>query len=138
MRALHTRFKRLLKLRNLEFFQLVLSDDERSAFLLVLEERLEDFDSQGDNHISVYLVTHFELSDQSYKDVLSFNDDLLGIKHNCSYSMDILSVKEEFDFDFPFDMLAIKRYVQELINMLGINLTLPEMKERDFDKLSQD
>ncbi len=40
MRALHTRFKRLLKLRNLEFFQLVLSDDERSAFLLVLEERL--------------------------------------------------------------------------------------------------
>ncbi len=52
--------------------------------------------------------------------------------------MDILSVKEEFDFDFPFDMLAIKRYVQELINMLGINLTLPEMKERDFDKLSQD
>ncbi|BDB95462.1 hypothetical protein BSG8_42140 [Bacillus subtilis subsp. natto] len=52
--------------------------------------------------------------------------------------MDILSVKEEFDFDFPFDMLAIKRYVQELINILGINLTLPEMKERDFDKLSQD
>ncbi|ARW31582.1 uncharacterized protein S101441_02033 [Bacillus subtilis subsp. subtilis] len=66
MRALHTRFKRLLKLRNLEFFQLVLSDDERSAFLLVLEERLEDFDSQGGNQISVYLVTHFELSDQSY------------------------------------------------------------------------
>lgn len=60
------------------------------------------------------------------------------MKHNCSYVMDILSVKEEFDFDFPFDMLAIKRYVQELINILGINLTLPEMKERDFDKLSQD
>ncbi|MGG0969552.1 hypothetical protein ABE128_03955 [Bacillus subtilis] len=117
---------------------MVLSDDERSAFLLVLEERLEDLDSQGGNHISVYLVTHFELSDQSYKDVLSFNDDLLGMKHNCSYSMDILSVKEEFDFDFPFDMLAIKSYVQELIKMLGIDITLPEMKERDFDKLSQD
>ncbi|MCY8199193.1 hypothetical protein MOC25_05730 [Bacillus subtilis] len=117
---------------------MVLSDDERSAFLLVLEERLEDFDSQGGNHISVYLVTHFELSDQSYKDVLSFNDDLLGMKHNCSYAMDILSVKEEFDFDFPFNMLAIKSYVQELIKRLGIDITLPEMKERDFDKLSQD
>ncbi|MGO0713510.1 hypothetical protein P5408_012065 [Bacillus subtilis] len=117
---------------------MVLSDDERSAFLLVVDKRLVDFDSQGGNHISVYLVTHFELSDQSYKDVLNFNDDLLDMKHNCSYSMDILSVKEEFDFDFPFDMLAIKRYVQELINMLAINLTLPEMKERDVDKLSQD
>ncbi|KIL30430.1 hypothetical protein B4071_1788 [Bacillus subtilis] len=52
--------------------------------------------------------------------------------------MDILSVKEEFDFDFPFNMLAIKSYVQELIKMLGIDIILPEMKERDFDKLSQD
>ncbi len=138
MRALHTRFKRLLKLRNLEFFQLVLCDDERSAFLLVVDKRLVDFDSQGGNLISVYLVTHFELSDQSYKDILSFNDDLLGMKHNCSYATDILSVKEEFDFDFPFNMLAIKSYVQELIKMLGIDITLPEMKERDFDKLSQD
>ncbi|RJS57410.1 hypothetical protein CJ481_16860 [Bacillus subtilis] len=60
------------------------------------------------------------------------------MKHNCSYAMDILSVKEEFDFDFPFDMLAIKRYVQELIKMLGIDLTLPEMIEKDFEKLSQD
>lgn len=94
---------------------MVLCDDERSAFLLVLDERLVDFDSQGGNHISVYLVTHFELSDQSYKDVLSFNDDLLGMEHNCSYAMDILSVKEELDFDFPFNMLAIKSYVQELI-----------------------
>lgn len=58
------------------------------------------------------------------------------MKHNCSYAMDILSVKEEFDF--PFNMLAIKSYVQELIKMLGIDITLPEMKERDFDKLSQD
>lgn len=138
MRALHTRFKRLLKLRNLEFFQLVLCDDERSAFLLVVDKRLVDFDSQGGNQFSVYLVTHFELSDQSYNDVLSFNDDLLGMKHNCSYAMDTLSVKEEFDFDFPFNMLAIKSYVQELIKMLGIDITLPEMKERDFDKLSQD
>ncbi|KJJ42381.1 hypothetical protein UM89_07100 [Bacillus subtilis] len=117
---------------------MILCDDVRSAFLLILDERLVDSDSQVGNHISVYLVTHFELSDQSYKDVLSFNDDLLGMKHNCSYTMDILSVKEEFDFDFPFDMLAIKRYVQELIKMLGIYLTLPEMIERDFDKLSQD
>lgn len=67
----------------------------------------------------------------------SFNDDLLGMEHNCSYAMDILSVKEELDFDFPFNMLAIKSYVQELIKMLGIDITLPEMKERDFDKLSQ-
>ncbi|MDS9995354.1 hypothetical protein [Bacillus atrophaeus] len=117
---------------------MVLCDDERSAFLLVLDERLVDFDSQGGNQIRVNLVTHFELSDQSNKDVLSFNDDLLGMKRNCSYTMDILSVKEEFDFDFPFNMLAIKSYVQELIKMLGIDITLPEMKERDFDKLSQD
>ncbi|CCU58358.1 hypothetical protein Bateq7PJ16_1933 [Bacillus subtilis] len=34
--------------------------------------------------------------------------------------------------------LQIKSYVQELIKMLGIDITLPEMKERDFDKLSQD
>lgn len=54
MRALHTRFKRLLKLRNLEFFQLILCEDERSAFLLVFDERLVDPDSQGGNHISVY------------------------------------------------------------------------------------
>lgn len=136
MRTLNTRFKRLLRLKHLEFFQVVLSDDNRSAFLLVVDERLPD--SEEGNKINVYLVSHFELSDSSYQDILSFNDDLLGMKHNCSYVLNSLTVKEEFDFDFPFDMLAIRRYVQELIYMLGIDLILPDIQESDFDRLSQD
>lgn len=136
MRTLNTRFKRLLRLKHLEFFQVVLSDDNRSAFLLVVDERLPD--SEEGNKINVYLVSHFELSDSLYQDILSFNDDLLGMKHNCSYVLNTLTVKEEFDFDFPFDMLAIRRYVQELIYMLGIDLILPDIQESDFDRLSQD
>ncbi|MCY8818829.1 hypothetical protein MOE19_19235 [Bacillus atrophaeus] len=130
MRTLNTRIKRLLRLKHLEFFQVVLSDDNRSAFLLVVDERLPD--SEEGNKINVYLVSHFELSDSSYQDILSFNDDLLGMKHNCSYVLNTLTVKEEFDFDFPFDMLAIRRYVQELIYMLGIDLILPDIQEKRF------
>ncbi|MCY8824421.1 hypothetical protein [Bacillus atrophaeus] len=115
---------------------MVLSDDNRSAFLLVVDERLPD--SEEGNKINVYLVSHFELSDSAYQDILSFNDDLLGMKHNCSYVLNTLTVKKEFDFDFPFDMLAIRRYVQELIYMLGIDLILPDIQESDFDRLSQD
>ncbi|PSA95439.1 hypothetical protein C6370_10755 [Bacillus atrophaeus] len=136
MRTLNTRFKRLLRLRDLEFFQVELNDDERCAFLLFVDERLPD--SEEGNNINVYLISHFELPDSSYQDVLSLNDDLLGMKHNCSYVMDTLTVKEEFDFDFPFDMLSIRKYVQELLSTLKIDKKLPEFEETDFNYLSQE
>lgn len=136
MRTLNTRFKRLLRLRDLEFFQVELNDDGRCAFLLFVDERLPD--SEEGNNINVYLISHFELPDSSYQDVLSLNDDLLGMKHNCSYVMDTLTVKEEFDFDFPFDMLAIRKYVQELLSTLKIDKKLPEFEETDFNYLSQE
>lgn len=52
--------------------------------------------------------------------------------------MDTLTVKEEFDFDFPFDMLAIREYVQELLSILKIDKKLPEFEETDFNHLSQE
>lgn len=97
MRTVHTRFKRLMRLRDFEFFQVEWNNDERCAFLLYVDERLPD--SEEGNNINVYLISHFELPDSSYQDVLSFNDDLLGMNHNCSYVMDTLTVTEEFDFD---------------------------------------
>lgn len=127
MRTLNTRFKRLLRLRDFEFFQVELNDDDRTAFLLFIDERL--LDSEEGNNVKIFLISHFELSDSSYQDVLSFNDDLLGMKYNCSYVMDTLTVKEEFDFDFPFDMLAIREYVQELLSTLKIDKKLPKFKE---------
>ncbi|MEG7283402.1 hypothetical protein [Bacillus sp. 0909A] len=136
MRTVNTRFKRLLRLRDFEFFQVELNNDERCAFLLYVDERLPD--SEEGNNINVYLISHFELPDSSYQDVLSFNDDLLGMNHNCSYVMDTLTVTEEFDFDFPFDMLAIREYVQELLSTLKIYKKLHECKETDFNYLSQE
>ncbi|ANF38862.1 hypothetical protein IM717_04935 [Bacillus velezensis] len=136
MRTLNTRFKRLLRLRDFEFFQVELNDDDRTAFLLFIDERL--LDSEEGNNVKIFLISHFELSDSSYQDVLSFNDDLLGMKYNCSYVMDTLTVKEEFDFDFPFDMLAIREYVQELLSTLKIDKKLPKFKETDFNYLSQE
>ncbi|MDP4524291.1 hypothetical protein [Bacillus halotolerans] len=136
MRIINTRFKRLLRLRDFEFFQVELNDDERCAFLLYVDERLPD--SEEGNNINVYLISHFELPDSSYQAVLRFNHDLLGMKHNCSYVMDTLTVTEEFDFDFPFDMLAIREYVQELLSTLKIDKNLPECKETDFNYLSQE
>ncbi|MEC1292043.1 hypothetical protein P9B58_17910 [Bacillus mojavensis] len=136
MRILNTRFKRLLRLRDFEFYQVELNNDERCAFLLYVDERLPD--SEEGNNINVYLISHFELPDSSYQDVLRFNDDLLGMKHNCSYVMDTLTVTEEFDFDFPFDMLAIREYVQELLSTLKIEKKLPEFEKTDFNYLSQE
>ncbi|ABS76113.1 hypothetical protein F0M21_19435 [Bacillus velezensis] len=136
MRTLNTRFKRLLRLRDFEFFQVELNDDDRTAFLLFIDER--SLDSEEGNNVKIFLISHFELSDSSYQDVLSFNDDLLGMKYNCSYVMDTLTVKEEFDFDFPFDMLAIREYVQELLSTLKIDKKLPKFKETDFNYLSQE
>lgn len=136
MRTLNTRFKRLLRLRDFEFFQVELNDDDRTALLLFIDER--SLDSEEDNNVKIFLISHFELSESSYQDVLSFNDDLLGMKYNCSYVMDTLTVKEEFDFDFPFDMLAIREYVQELLSTLKIDKKLPKLKETDFNYLSQE
>lgn len=34
-----TRFKRLLKLRDIEFFNIIVNDDDRTAFLLIYDER---------------------------------------------------------------------------------------------------
>ncbi|OCB95694.1 uncharacterized protein SRCM101294_01941 [Bacillus amyloliquefaciens] len=136
MRTLNTRFKRLLRLRDFEFFQVELNDDDRTAFLLFIDER--SLDSEEGNNVKIFLISHFELSESSYQDVLSFNDDLLGMKYNCSYVMDTLTVKEEFDFDFPFDMLAIREYIQELLSTLKIDKKLPKLKETDFNYLSQE
>nr|WP_225221055.1 hypothetical protein [Bacillus norwichensis] len=76
------------------------------------------------------LINHFI-------DVLSFNDDLLGMKPNCSYFMDILRVEEEFEYDYP-DMLAIRDYVQEILSTADIDEKLPNLKNTDFNYLSQD
>ncbi|MDA1478419.1 hypothetical protein [Bacillus changyiensis] len=120
-----------------------LSDDDRCFNLLIydkglseLDKGLRDFDKG--NLIKAYIITNFELPDSTYQDVLYFVDDLLGMKHNCSHFTDTLFVKEEFDFDFPFDMLAIRNYVQEILSLLGIDKKLPDFKETAFNYLSQD
>ena len=51
--------------------------------------------------------------------------------------MDSLRVEKEFDFDFPFDMLEIRNYVKEILSTLGIDTKLPDIKETDFNYLSQ-
>ncbi|WP_411810202.1 hypothetical protein [Bacillus altitudinis] len=111
---------------------MVSQDTEESAFLLYIDQRRP----KGGNHIDIYLVSHFELSEESYEDVLSFNNDMLGYKPACSYYMDTLSVKEEFEFDFPYDMLAVQRYVDELLERVQAN-KLPDITEKNFDYLSQ-
>lgn len=92
--------------------------------------------TEDGNHIKIFLIFNFELSEESYQDVLRFNDDLLEMKYNCSYFMDHVLVKDEFDF--PFKMLAIQTYVEELLSTLDIDITLPKLEEKDFNYLSQE
>ncbi|MFP7377650.1 MULTISPECIES: hypothetical protein [Bacillus] len=120
-----------------------LSDDERCCYLLIYDKGLSDVDKglrnfDEGNLINAYIITNFELPDPAYQDVLYFVDDMLGMKHNCTHYIDTLYVKEEFDFDFPFDMLAIRKYVQEILSLLGIDKELPDFKETAFNYLSQD
>lgn len=136
MRVLNTRFIRLLRLNDIEFFQVALNDNEKLAYLLYIDERYPESLKDG-NQISVYLISDFELSDSSYEDVLSFSDDLLGMKYNCSYILDTLTVEEEFTFNFPYEMLAVRTYVQELLAKLNIDKKLPVLEESDFNYLSQ-
>lgn len=131
-----TRFKRLLRLNEIEFFQIEMSDTEKTAFLLYIDERQPGVSESG-NNISIYLISDFELSDSSYEDVLSFNDDLLGMKYNCAYIMDRLKVEEEFEFNFPYDMLAISEHVQTLLAKLDVDKKIPALEEGDFNYLSQ-
>lgn len=51
--------------------------------------------------------------------------------------MDILRVEEEFEYDYP-DMLAIRDYVQEILSTADIDEKLPNLKNTDFNYLSQD
>ncbi|MFN2747283.1 MULTISPECIES: hypothetical protein [Bacillus] len=111
---------------------MVSAENDYIAHLLIHDDQTDQ------DCIDVYLIYTQELDDDSYQDVVSFNDDLLGMKYKRTHYMNLLKVEEEFDFDFPFDMLAIRHYVQEILNILGINETLPNMKESNFDKLSQD
>lgn len=140
MRSLNPRFKRLLKLRDLEFFKVVLSEDERDAYLLIYDERHSQIESEDGNSIKIFLISNFELSESSYQDVLSFNDNLLGMKYKCSYFMDSVFVQEkfEFEFDFPFDMLAIRNYVEKILKSLSIDKEIPDIKEKGFNYLSQE
>lgn len=133
-----TRFKRLLKLRDIEFFNIIVNDDDRTAFLLIYDERQSQKKAEDGNHIKLFLISTFELSEAAYEDVLRFNDDLLDMKYNCSYFMEIVKVTEEFEFDFPFEMRAIRTYVEELVHVLKLDVTLPELSEKDFNYLSQD
>lgn len=59
MRSLNTRFKRLLRLRDLEFFKVVLSDEERNAYLLIFDERHNQEFEDG-NHIKVFFISNFD------------------------------------------------------------------------------
>lgn len=52
--------------------------------------------------------------------------------------MDSVLVQEEFDFDFPFDMLAIRNYVEKILKSLSIDKAIPDIKEKDFNYLSQE
>ncbi|MDF9759268.1 hypothetical protein OKW24_001041 [Peribacillus simplex] len=137
IRAINARFKRLMRLKNPEFFQVELSDEEQNAFLLI-HDKNKNLKNVEDKFIDVYLLSNFELSDLSYQDVLSYNEDLLGMKHQCSYHVHTLKVEEEFVFDFPFDMMSIRNYVQENLIKLNIKEQLPTFQEADFDYLSQD
>ncbi|MGE7758574.1 hypothetical protein [Peribacillus sp. NPDC097895] len=116
---------------------MVLSDEEQNAYLLI-HDKNKNLKNVKDKFIDVYLITNFELSDLSYQDVLSFSEDLLGMKYHCSYHLHTLKVEEEFVFDFPFDMMAIRKYVQEMLIRLDIKEQLPNFQEADFDHLSQD
>lgn len=128
MRSLNPRFKRLLKLRDLEFFKVVLSDDERDAYLLIYDERHSQIESEDGNSIKIFLISNFKLSESSYQDVLSFNDDLSGMKYKCSYFMDSVFVQEEFNFSF--DMLAIRNYVEKILKSLSIDKEIPDIKKK--------
>lgn len=94
--------------------------------------------AEDGNHIKLFLISTFELSEAAYEDVLRFNDDLLDMKYNCSYFMESVKVAEEFEFDFPFEIRAIRTYVEELVHVLKLDVTLPELREKDFNYLSQD
>ena len=137
IRAINARFKRLMRLKNFEFFQVELSDEEQNAYLLI-HDKNKNLNNVSDKFIDVYLIANFELSDLSYQDVLSYSEDLLGMKHHCSYHVQTLKVEEEFVFDFPFDMMAIRKYVQEMLMKLDIKEQLPAFQEADFEYLSQD
>ncbi|AMQ04998.1 hypothetical protein [Sporosarcina psychrophila] len=137
MRPLNTRFKRLLRLRDFDFFQVVVSDDNKTPYLLLHDEHLQTASSKG-NHVAIYLIPNCELSDTSHQDILRFNDDLLGMKHNYFYFMNTLFVEEEFVFDFPYDMLVIRKYVQEILTILKNYVLLPIFEEINFNYFSQE
>ena len=136
LRLLKTRFERLLRLRELEFFQVILHDEERYAFLLYFDE--ECAGSKVDlEAIKIYLISNFELSAQSYEDVLSFNNDMFGMKPCRGYFMEEVKVEEEFDFDFPNDMDAVRRYAQYVLELTGNKKDLGQLENERFNYLTQ-
>lgn len=50
--------------------------------------------------------------------------------------MDSVLVQEEFDF--PLDMLTIRNYVEKILKSLSIDKEIPDIKEKDFNYLSQE
>ncbi|WKA54983.1 hypothetical protein [Planococcus shixiaomingii] len=105
-----TRFKRLLRTRNSEFFQIDLADDDRTAFLLYVD--CQDVEKP----IDIYLITHFQVSDKSYEEILSFNNDMLSMKPTRHYYMkDLILEDREFEYDFPKGMDAIINFINQIL-----------------------
>ena len=69
MRVIKTRFKRLMRTKNMEFFLIVSENEERNSFLLICDERTLE---KGENKISAFLISNFEPSDTLYEDTYNF------------------------------------------------------------------
>lgn len=133
MKSTKTRFQRLLRTRNSEFFQIELADDDRMAFLLYVDQR----DLQ--KPIDIYLIAHFQLSDASYDEILSFNNDMLGMKPVRQYFMDhLILVEREFTFDFPENMSAVCGFINQILQGKNKDVLISGIQDKDFNYLSQD
>jgi hypothetical protein len=145
------RFRRLLRTRNLEFFEInkeenacgyVLFYDNRrqsrlSDFPILVEiESEEDFDSSK-NHINVTVFKN-NMDEQSFENTNLFISDMLDTKADCSYYINEKNIDKELEFDMPDHMLGIVDFLKLLISDNGIEIQIPEIQEESFNYLSQE
>lgn len=133
MKNIRSRFQRLLRTKNLEFFQIQFPEEERFAYLLYYDN------GNLSESIDILLITHFELNDNFYQDIVDFNDDMFGMKPKRHYYMsEIVYVEREFKFDFPNDMTAICLFIQNILMKYGVQVQFDDIFNSSFDYLSQD
>ncbi|MEY8818268.1 hypothetical protein AB7C35_03220 [Bacillus subtilis] len=150
------KFYRLLRTSEVEFFQVIQKETSNIyGYILIVDSKrkgelsdnpvligIEDENEYegSSNYIQVIAFTEERYLETFTADIFSFIDGLLNMKPDCQFFIkeQVYNSDSEFlDFDFPFDMTPIVDIIAPYAQKINKDINLNNIRNSDFNYLSQ-